>query len=431
MGHLISHNITQQSDTLKINTAEKQGRRLNWGISIFRKGVFRKLQGIVYGKITLIDSAGTTVFGSLNNGCALEVTVNVYNLDFYRAMTVGGSIGVGESYMKGHWHSSNLVELVRIIILNRDVLDNLERGLAYLGRGWNYFWHVLRRNTLIGSRKNISLHYDLGNEFFQLFLDPTMMYSAAIFETKETTLHAASLAKMDRICKKLELKPTDHLLEIGTGWGGLAIHAAQHYGCRVTTTTISARQHEVATVRVQQAGLADKVTVMLQDYRCLKGTYDKLVSIEMIEAIGYQYYDEYLRICSTLLEPEGLMVLQSITIDDRQFDIAKYTVDFIQRYIFPGGCLPSVTAICNSLQRATDMRLFHLEDIGPHYATTLQRWRENFFKNLTSIRQLGYSENFIRMWEYYLCYCEGGFAERFIGTVQLVLTKPSNRCDAI
>jgi cyclopropane-fatty-acyl-phospholipid synthase len=283
----------------------------------------------------------------------------------------------------------------------------------------------LHRNTRAGSRRNISAHYDLGNEFFRLFLDETLMYSCALFERPEMTLAQASTAKLDAICHKLALGPQDHVLEIGTGWGGFALHAAGRYGCRVTTTTISRSQHALACERVRAAGLEDRVNVILEDYRDLKGNYDKLVSIEMIEAIGHQYFGEFFRRCEQRLVPGGQMLLQSITIADRHYARARDEVDFIKRYIFPGCCIPAVSALAQAMADASDLRIVHLEDIGPHYATTLARWRDNFLANLDQVRGLGYPESFCRMWEFYLSYCEGGFAERALGDVQMLLTRES------
>ncbi len=259
------------------------------------------------------------------------------------------------------------------------------------------------------------------------FSDPTMMYSSAVFERAGMTLEQASVAKLDRICRKLALNPGDHVLEIGTGWGGFALHAARHYGCRVTTTTISREQYELARARVAAAGLADRVELLLEDYRDLSGQYDKLVSIEMIEAVGHHYFDAYFRLCSGLLRPDGTMLLQAITIADQRYEAARKGVDFIKRYIFPGCCIPSVAVMSDAVARVTDMRLYHLEDIGPHYAITLARWRDNLLANLDQVRALGYPESFIRMWEFYFCYCEGGFDERVIGDVQMLLVKPSAR----
>ncbi len=290
--------------------------------------------------------------------------------------------------------------------------------------------HWLNRNSPDGSRRNIAAHYDLGNDLFALFLDDTMAYSCGVFEREDATLHEAQVAKFERVCRRLRLSPSDHLLEIGTGWGGFALHAASRYGCRVTTTTISREQHDWARERIRAAGLSDRVTLLLDDYRDLRGRYDKLVSIEMIEAVGHQFLDTYTAQCSRLLEPHGAMLLQAITIRDQIYEEALESVDFIQRYIFPGSFIPSVTAIADSVRRATDMKVFHLEDIGPHYATTLRRWRERFFERIDDVRRLGYSEQFVRMWDFYLCYCEGGFLERQLGDVQMLLTKPRCRLPA-
>jgi cyclopropane-fatty-acyl-phospholipid synthase len=307
------------------------------------------------------------------------------------------------------------------------VMDNLEGGYQWLTRPILRVLHWLNSNTTEGSRKNIAAHYDLGNSLFELFLDPTMMYSSAIFNAQTPTLQAASELKLKTICDKLDLQATDHVLEIGTGWGGFAMYAAKHYGCKVTTTTISQQQYLLAKQRVEAAGLSDRITLLLDDYRHLEGQYDKLVSIEMIEAVGYQFYDTYFAKVGSLLKPEGLALIQAITIADQRYESAKKSVDFIQRYIFPGSCIPSTTAMLNSITKVSDMRLYDLEDIGPHYATTLRMWRENFFSHIDQVRRLGYSEEFIKMWEFYLCYCEGGFAERALGDVHLLLTKPGNR----
>jgi len=273
----------------------------------------------------------------------------------------------------------------------------------------------------------VQAHYDLSNDFFALFLDETMTYSCGIFEHERSTLAEASIAKIDTLCHKLDLKPDDHLLEIGTGWGALSIHAAREYGCRVTTTTISAEQHAMAAERIAAAGLGDRIELLFEDYRRLQGRYDKLVSVEMIEAVGHQFYDEFFARCSALLVPEGQMALQAITIADQAFDAASRSVDFIQRYIFPGSCIPSVTALCSSMTRASDLRLTDLEDIGPHYVTTLAAWRRNLLERWQDARSLSYSDEFLRLWEFYFCYCEGGFAERHISDVQMMLARPGDR----
>jgi cyclopropane-fatty-acyl-phospholipid synthase len=329
--------------------------------------------------------------------------------------------------MLNYWSADNLTNVIRIMAANQTVTDALEGGYQWLSKPLLKVLHYLNRNTQDGSRKNIAAHYDLGNDFFKLWLDPSMMYSAAIFESADCSLEAASLKKLKIICDKLDLQPTDHVVEIGTGWGGFAIYAASKYGCKVTSTTISKQQFDEANARVKAANLQDKITLLLNDYRDLTGTYDKLVSIEMIEAVGHQFYDVYFAKCASLLKPNGMALIQAITITDQRFEAAKNSVDFIQRYIFPGSNIPSITALLNSATQASDLKLLDLEDIGPHYATTLCKWRENFFEHIQQVRQLGYSEEFIKMWEFYLCYCEGGFAERALGDAHLLFTKPENR----
>jgi cyclopropane-fatty-acyl-phospholipid synthase len=303
----------------------------------------------------------------------------------------------------------------------------MERGLARFAAPARRALHWLNRNTRAGSRRNIEAHYDLGNEFFALFLDESLMYSSAVFEGGGGDLHSAQLAKLDRVCRKLQLRPSDHLVEIGSGWGSLAIHAAREYGCRVTTTTISPAQYALACERIRTAGLADRVEVLLADYRDLRGRYDKVVSIEMIEAVGWQYYETYFAKVSQLLAPDGLALIQSITIADHRYEFARRSVDFIQKYIFPGCTIPSIGALCNAVMRASDLRLFHLEDIGPHYARTLRLWRERFLSRRCDMHALGHSEEFCRLWEFYFSYCEGGFEERAISDVQMLLVKPENR----
>jgi cyclopropane-fatty-acyl-phospholipid synthase len=396
-----------------------------------RQAVLSRLAGLQHGELTIIDSEDRQTFGARTDTCPLSVTLQVKDQRFYRDTAFGGSVGTGEAYMSGFWSCDDLTSLVRIIARNRAVLDDMENGFARLMTPLRKLFHFLRRNSKEGSRHNIAAHYDLGNDFFALFLDETMTYSCGIFEQENSTLREASIAKIDRICRKLQLSPSDHLLEIGTGWGAFALHAAQQYGCRVTTTTISQAQYEYARQHIIEARLDDRVTVLHQDYRDLKGQYDKLVSIEMIEAVGHAFYDTYFKCCSDLLKPNGLMLLQAIIIADQFYEQAKRSVDFIQRYIFPGSCIPSITTINQSLARVTDMRLFHMEDITPHYAETLRHWRERFFANISQVRSLGYPEEFIRMWELYLCYCEGGFHERVIGDVQMLLTKPLCRREPI
>jgi len=403
-------------------------RRRGMFDSLVRNALFARLGELRNGCLVLAEGSERHRFGKPSGELPEPVIIHVHDPRLYGDVAFGGSAGAGEAYMRGYWSTGQLVDVVRLFVLNMDALDGLDGGLARLASPLRKAIHALRRNTRGGARRNIAAHYDLGNEFFRLFLDETLMYSAAIFEHPRQTLHDAQVARLERICRKLELKPTDHLLEIGTGWGGLALHAARHFGCRVTTTTISREQWRLARERVRDAGLEDRIEVLCQDYRDLSGTYDKLVSIEMIEAIGHQYYDTYFERCARLLKPEGAMLLQAITIADQRYERARRSVDFIQRYIFPGSCIPSVAALTASIARAGDLRLFHLDDIGPHYATTLAHWRQNFRANLPRIRALGYDETFVRMWEYYLCYSEGGFAERVLGDVQMLLVKPRNRC---
>jgi cyclopropane-fatty-acyl-phospholipid synthase len=326
--------------------------------------------------------------------------------------------------MDGLWDCADLVALTRIAALNVGSLDRLRRALAPVLIPVQRWARWLARNTPGRSRRQIAAHYDLGNELFSLFLDPTMMYSCAFFESPASTLEEASLAKLERVCEKLELGPEDHVLEIGTGWGGFAVHAASRYGCRVTTTTISREQFAYARERVRLAGLEDRVAVKLEDYRDLRGRYDKLVSIEMIEAVGWQHLRTFFRRCSRLLSDDGAMLLQAIVIDDRAFHVEKAAKSFINTFIFPGGCLPSLEVIARLTERATDLRAVHLEDITVHYATTLERWRERFEAAGGRLAELGYDERFRRLWRLYLSWCEGGFRERRIRDVQLLLAKP-------
>jgi cyclopropane-fatty-acyl-phospholipid synthase len=390
-----------------------------------------QLRKIRHGRLRLVDFGLDQCFGSVTAEAPFDVTLRVRNPRFYSDVVFAGTVGAGEAYINGYWHCDDLTGLVRLMVVNRHLMNDVDSGWSRLSAPLLRLAHWLNRNDKSGSRRNISAHYDLGNRFFELFLDDTMAYSCGIFVRPESTLLEASVAKFDAACSKLALRPDQHLLEIGTGWGGLAIHAARRYGCRVTTTTISREQYELARERVAHAGLGDRVTVLLEDYRDLRGTYDALVSIEMIEAVGHQFLDTYFRQCSGLLRPSGAMLLQAITICDQFYDQARRSVDFIKRFIFPGSFIPSVSAIMDSVARATDLKLFHMEDIGPHYARTLRLWRERFLTRQGDVQAQGYPENFMRMWEYYLCYCEGGFEERQLGDVQMLLTKPRCRRGSI
>lgn len=412
--------MTQETLTSTLKTKKRNG----YLQSFARKLVLAKLKKLSFGKLNIIENNELFEFG---NAAELTATIIILDSNFYSEIAFGGSIGAGESYMLNDWQADNLTNVVRIMVRNQNVMDTLEGGFEWLSKPLLKLLHWLNRNTQDGSRKNIAAHYDLGNDFFKLWLDPSMMYSAAIFAEDNLSLDVAALTKLKVICEKLDLKPTDHVVEIGTGWGGFAIYAAKSYGCHVTTTTISKQQYELAQARVLAENLQDKVTLLLNDYRDLTGKFDKLVSIEMVEAVGHHFYDTYFAKCADLLKPNGMALIQAITITDQRFESAKNSVDFIQRYIFPGSNIPSITAMLSSITKVSDLRLFNLEDIGPHYATTLAAWRHNFFNKLQEVRALGYSEAFIKMWEFYLCYCEGGFTERALGDVHLLLVKPDNR----
>jgi cyclopropane-fatty-acyl-phospholipid synthase len=391
-----------------------------------RRIVLGLLRGTRGGELVLVEDGERLRFGEIVAERPLRAELQVRSERFYRQL-LRGSIGLCESYMDGLWECEDLVALTRIAALNVGALDRLRRLLAPVLIPVQRWGRWTARNTPGRSRRRIAAHYDLGNELFALFLDRTMMYSCAVFETPEASLEEASLTKLERVCAKLELGPEDHVLEIGTGWGGFAVYAAERYGCRVTTTTISREQHAYASERVREAGLEHRVTVLLEDYRALRGTYDKLVSIEMIEAVGWQFFGTFFRRCDELLAEDGAMLLQAIVIEDRAYEVEKAGRSFINTYIFPGGCLPSMEVISRSLARATELRQVHLEDITAHYATTLEHWRERFLAAGERVSELGYDERFRRLWELYLSYCEGGFRERRIQDVQLLLAKPAHR----
>jgi len=392
-----------------------------------RRLVLRQLHRLQIGQLVLLENGTELSFGETGTKPALAARINVIDPRFFSELAFGGSIGAGEAWMQGFWQCDDLVALVRLLLRNRAVLDGMEGGTARLTAPLQKLFAWVNRNTHAGAKRNIAAHYDLGNEFFALWLDQSMMYSSAIFARPDMSLHEAQLARLDHICHKLQLNANDHVLEIGTGWGGFALYAAQHYGCRVTTTTLSQEQFDLAAQRVEAAGLQDRITLLLDDYRDLTGQYDKLVSIEMIEAIGSELYPSFFRMCGQLLKPDGLMLLQAITIADQQYDESQKSIDFIQRYIFPGSCLPSAAVMTHTVATTTGLRLLDLEDIGLHYATTLHHWRDNFFARLDEVRALGYPEAFLRMWDYYLCYCEGAFLERAISDVQIVFSGPGFR----
>ena len=393
---------------------------------LLRKAFLDKLAHLENAVLTISDALAECKLGSESSD-GLSARIEVLDMSFYRQVGLGGSIGAAESYMDQQWQADDLCSVIQILVRNRDLLDSLEGGLATLANQLLKVWHFANRNSQQGSKKNIAAHYDLGNDLFALFLDQHGMYSSATFYQAEQSLEDASTAKLERICQKLDLQPEDHVVEIGTGWGGFATYAAKNYGCQITTTTISKEQFQAAQQRIAEAGVAGQVTVLMEDYRDLQGSYDKLVSIEMIEAVGHHYLDTYLKQCAALLKPNGLALIQAITIEDRYYQQALKSVDFIKRYIFPGSFIPCVSAIVGSASRSTDLRLINLEDQGESYAMTLNHWRKRFMTELDQVRAQGYNEEFIRMWEFYLCYCEGGFLEKSISNVQLLLAKPANR----
>jgi cyclopropane-fatty-acyl-phospholipid synthase len=388
-----------------------------------RRLVLRLFANLHGGELTIVEAGRRIVLGERLTERPLIAELHVRSPRFYRQI-LRGSLGLAESYVDGLWDCDELVALTQIAARNVGALDRLRRTLSPVLVPLQRSLAWLSRNTPGRAREQIAAHYDLGNQLFAQFLDDTMMYSCAIFESPQTTLEEASLAKLERVCSTLRLGPGDRVLEIGTGWGGFAVYAAERYGCRVTTTTISAEQHAYATERVRAAGLQDRVTVLSQDYRDLDGRYDKLVSIEMIEAVGWQYFPTFFRRCSELVADDGAMLLQAIVIEDSAYEVEKAGRSFINTHIFPGGCLPSLQIIARMVARVTDFREAQLLDITEHYATTLAHWRERFRDAAERLPELDYDERFQRLWELYLSYCEGGFRERRIQDVQLLLAKP-------
>ena len=358
--------------------------------------------------------------GFVGDSIELSAVVRVHNKKLMELIFKNGVLGAAEGYIRGYWSTDHLVELIQILARNREVLDKLNQNIiSQASQIFLKAWYKTRKNSIDGSRKNIADHYDLSNDFFKLFLDPSLMYSSAVFKEPSMSLEQASNYKKELICQKLQLKPMDHLVEIGSGWGGFAIYAAQHYGCNVTTITISQAQYDEAVARVEAAGLAHRVDVQLKDYRLLEGKFDKLVSIEMIEAVGEPYLPTYFQQCRNLLKPNGLVLIQAITIEDARYKKALNTVDYIKRYIFPGSFIPCISVLTQTASEQK-LRLKHLEDIGQSYAQTLHLWRKNFLAAREQVLALGFDENFIRMWDFYLCYCEGGFKEGVISDVHML-----------
>lgn len=389
--------------------------------SIAERTFLKSLEPLRGGSLKLLWNGRAWEFGEPHS--PLQAILVIHNERFFRRALFGGDVAIGEAWMDGDWSSPDLVSVVRLAVRNLSRLESQNRLLNAASRCLDVLQHRLRRNSIAGSRRNIRAHYDLGDDFFRLFLDRSMMYSCAFYESEDDSLESAQFKKLDRICRKLRLGPDDHVLEIGTGWGGFAEHAVRHYGCRVTTTTISERQYEYARRRFDSMAGGDRIEVLQQDYRRLRGRYDKIVSIEMFEAVGMPYYDEFFGACDRLLRPDGCMLLQTITINEQTFRAYRRRADFIQKHIFPGSELASVSEVLRSLARVTDLSLYHAEDIGTHYARTLAQWRKRFHGSLDEVRALGFDDRFIRMWDYYLAYCEGAFLERHIGDFQLLLTK--------
>lgn len=391
-----------------------------------RRAVHAVLGKLAVGSLVLEEEGQISHFGNSEDNSVAAV-INIKNPAVFLSVFRDGSTGAGEAYMQGYWETPDLLEVIRLFVLNMNTLQEMEKQKPLLRRVAGKVFHALRSNSPDGSRRNIAAHYDLSNDFFSLFLDSSMAYSAGIFKKEDDTLQDASFNKFQHICERLQLKSEDHLLEIGTGWGGLAVYAARNYGCRVTTTTISHEQYQHACKWVEEEGLQNLITVLEKDYRELEGCYDKLVSVEMIEAVGVKYYDEYFSACNRLLKNDGLMLIQGITISDQRFEESVQSIDFIKRYIFPGGQLPSNSVIAEKVARKTDMQIIGLEDITMDYARTLKAWRTRFWDQIDEVRNLGTDDVFIRMWNYYLCFCEGGFRERVIHTAQYLIAKPGFR----
>jgi cyclopropane-fatty-acyl-phospholipid synthase len=419
--------MTQTTTEIK-SLIVRESKDLTIAQKLARRGLLRAFSKARYGRLTIADGEDTFSFEGPEAGPEAHITI--LNPQVWADVAFRGSVGSGEAYMAGYWVTSSLDQVTRFFVANNHLTDQMESGLTRLFRAVLATAHWLNKNTVKGSKKNIEAHYDLGNQLFETFLDPTLMYSSALFSNESTDLHKASIEKLDHICRKLHLCPTDHVLEIGTGWGGFAIHAAENYGCKVTTTTISEEQYDHAVQLIHERGLSDQITVLKKDYRDLTGQYDKLVSIEMIEAVGHHYLDTYVNTLSERLKPNGLALIQAITIVEQRYQLAVKSVDFIKRYIFPGGFIPSIGSIMQSVGRASDLRLLHLEDFASHYARTLAEWRKRFIAEKERILGLGYDERFCRMWEFYLAYCEGGFHERQLGLAQLILAKPKARQEA-
>ena len=393
--------------------------------SIFKKGVMNKFKHLQYGSIKILEGDEVLSFGDL--GSNDKVTVTIHSNEFYVFLGSGGVTGVAEAYMAGYWTADNLVLLLQIVLKNKNILLSLDSGFAKLINPINKLIHWSKQNTLKGSKQNILAHYDLSNDFYKLWLDPTMTYSCGYFNNDSVSLEQASIEKIDRICRKLKLNENDHILEIGTGWGSFSLYAAKQYGCTIDTVTISDAQYEYASGKIESSGLGSKINIFNKDYRKIEGQYDKIVSIEMIEAVGHQFIPQYFSKISSLLKEDGLLAIQGITYNDQNFEQYKNSVDFIKKYIFPGSCLISVAQISDVIKEYTDLAIVDMEDITKHYAETLNRWKVKFMKVIPEVKRMGFSEAFIKMWEFYFVFCEAGFLERNIGDIQLVFSKSGAR----
>lgn len=409
-----------------VATANVGSRSTIWFERMAKFLVLKNLASLQYGSLTILDQDESSSFGQGREGQP-KAMINILHARAWDRIAFGGTVGAAESYMDGDWSTDDLVAVVQVMCGNRDVMNGLERGLALLKWPALKLYHAMRRDTIAGSRKNISAHYDLGNDFFAAWLDSSMTYSSGIFVTKDVTMLSASLKKIQTLCDKLQLKPSDHLLEIGSGWGSTAFFAAANYGCKVTTVTISKNQFNFVREEVKRLRLEDKIDVVFSDYRNIQGQYDKIVSVEMIEAVGHHYIDVFFSKVSQLLKPDGVAALQAITIRDQFYDDAVRSVDFIQRYIFPGSTIPSVARMMDAVRDATDLKLEGFDDYTPHYAMTINHWRKNFWAAEPRLRALGCKDSMLKMWDFYFAYCEGGFREEVIGVAHLLLTKPRHR----
>ena len=402
--------------------ANEPQTKLSWINGKYRQGIFELLGRLTAAQLTIVESGERIRLG--NSSSELSAELHIHDLSVYGDFVSGGSLAAAQAYIDNKWDTPDLTKLIRVFARSQQLVDELESKSSLWEKCQKKLVSLGNRNTQAGSKRNILAHYDLGNDLYSRFLDEKMMYSCAYYSDEKTSLSQAQSAKLALICDKLDLKESEHLVEIGTGWGGLAIFAALNYGCKVTTTTISDAQYNYAKEQIEIRGLSEQITLLKRDYRALEGSYDKLVSIEMIEAVGHEFMAQFFSKCSSLLKPDGKMLVQAITIADQRYDAYRKSVDFINKYIFPGGCLPSMAVMSQHIAKSTDMMIDNVEDIGLHYARTLFDWRKKFDENWQEISDFGYDDTFKRLWHYYLCYCEGAFIERVISTHHIVARKP-------